>query len=209
MKKWLALFIMIGLISACASRWREGELSNMSVPDVQLYVSSVLNNEGTGDARMLSQAKLINDDPYSYRYYTEAPSDLGPIYAVTPFYSFSFLSQEVFTSQVQFVKVAYIDKVMEDGGHEAAVIFDITKTDGTRVVEVFVNDASSGLPRGYVSEGLFEITLKGSNGQTITLFSDDTTVDDELADVIQFNVVTFEGGQDVLMGKLSTMIGYY
>jgi len=143
-------------------------------------------------------------------YYTEAPSDLGPIYAVTPFYSFEFMSQQVFVQDVNFIRVSFVDKTLGDGGHHGVLIFDIQKKDGTKIVELFVNDASSGLNPGFVSEGVFEISLKSADGRVVTLISDDTTSDDELADVIQFNVVGYDSqGIDLHYGKLSTMIGYY
>ncbi|MEQ1878723.1 MAG: hypothetical protein ABL958_18925 [Bdellovibrionia bacterium] len=210
MKKWLALSFIVLLAGACANRWREGEVAR-SVPEIEGYVESVLNGtEGQGNTGMLAQAREIRNDPNSFLYYTEAPSDLGPIYAVTPFYTFEFMSQQVFTQEVNLIKVSYIDKPLGDGSHHGVLIFDIQKVDGTKIVEVFVNDASSGLSPGFVDEGVFEISLKGSNGNVVTLISDDTTSDDELADVIQFNVVGFDSqGVDIHYGKLSTMIGYY
>jgi hypothetical protein len=203
-KTWLTLFILVGILSACANRWREGELDK-SINEIEGYVALTLDG-ANGDARGLSQARDLKNDPNTVIYYTEAPSDLGPIYAVTPFFRLDFLSQQVYTNEVRFIRVTFLDRALENGSHQGALIFDIEKNDGTKIVDVFVNDSASGLSPGFVSEGLFEMQLRNSSGNTIKLYSDDTTDDDELADVLQFNVTDV---QDTHYGKLSTMIGYY
>lgn len=206
MKKLLALFILIGIVSACANRWREGELSNQSVPDVLAYVKRTLS-AGTGDTRMAGLASDINNDPNSVVYYSEAPSDLGPIYAVAPFLTFEFLSTAVSNSEINLIKVSYIDRLVGEGQHQGALIFDIELKNGNKIIDIFVNDSTSGLQPGYVEDGVFGIQLKNSAGKVITLYSDDTTDDDELADVLQFNVTDSQGV--TLYGKLSTMIGMF
>lgn len=192
-----ALSLVLG---ACAKETRYGDPGRSS-DEIALRMTE-LSKSGSSNPRMARAYQLFLD-PNSAVYYAEAPK-MGPIHTV-----FAMAGMQVFEPRLgdsgqgaQSLTGIYIDRLTAEG-HQGAFIFDMTFSDKSSAVLVYINEGSvDNLSLGTVENKEFLMDLRGDS--SVLSLSSTNVVEDDLAPTVQFWVYLNE----TLMGKISTMVGH-
>jgi len=213
MKKFLILMTCL-VLSACAERYREAD-SGRSASEVEGLVAELrsrgtLNDSGNGAAALdlAGQQKAVI---YFAESNNSGKAPMGPIHTVTPL-NFQDLGIDIYPSQIEYIRVYFLEALEESGRRDYALILDIKKIgDTTAQAYAFINDGQTNQePEATVEEGLFRVSFPSANGETLYLESDDILDGGELGNVIQLKAyVLDQQGQEFSAGQISSLIGYF
>jgi hypothetical protein len=188
------LFSLSLLLVGCSEQWREGDTG------YEAEKIAAMLREATS-----TSVSALRDDPETWIYFADTSGPMGGVASVLAFDDMEFLGAgpDTYIGQFSTIKAArvfYLDRLTESG-HDAELIVGIDQSGSG-----FQYYTMSGT--GVVTDGVYEAVLTGSNGNTVTLRSNDTE-DIGLKDIIQLRAYVDDGaGGEVMVGKFSTLIGY-
>lgn len=205
--KWflaLSLVIMSTHV-ACGHRYRETSSGKSASEVSELFRG--LQSSSSGTSTELQKAiDLLQNNPETTVYFSEAPGDMGPIHAVLPL-DFSFVNTAITASNLENVRAYLLDLLTEDGHKNILVIEYKLVGENSRSYQVYSND---GLELGSVADEEFVTTLRGNNKTILLRSLDMDDSGEDLANVIQIEVSEVNAsGQEVgNLGQISSMEGF-
>lgn len=195
------LFILVSLaIAGCSNQWREAT-PDRTPEEVEQLLTEVQNAQGQGFAAgNLTSALQFRDEADIY--FADAPSNVAQVANLVSFFSFDWLGGSaagLSMGQISEARVFLLARYNGDQINTGLVI-------GLKAGNDFNYYSFDGL--GDASDGEFVATLTGANSNILLRSYD--VLDGELSDVIQLNVYQLDsGGNEIYLGKISTLIGYY
>lgn len=204
--KPIQLLFSLGLclqLVACSNHWREFG-GDVSADDVTAVLSEVdqASSQGLGTGSM-SEALSLKDDINASIYYAESRQDeaFGKVPNILGLYDYAFLGmdQNFGYTNIQNVRVIFMDAPQPDGSRKASLIIGLmTATSGTQFTYYgFYGSGEKG-------DQEYTATLS-SNGQTIYLKTFDFS-EEGLDPVIQLHIYDQNGNY---LGKISTLMGFH
>lgn len=219
-----SLIILIPILG-CSNQWREGDAQIdgdevLAMLDQVAGVSSEsLDGEVTSSVSGMAEAVREKDNPDTTIFFADAPGPIGPVASVLALDNLDFLNlgEGLWYGNVSQAQIFFLDTPTSSGRHNGLVIGIGTGagnsrdggSDGQNASEsatAYQYAAMSG--QGSIENGEFYVEMETPSGSTLVLRSWDVD-GDELRAVIQLQVYEVDSaGEEIYLGKFSTLVGF-
>lgn len=204
--KTLAYFISTIILTVgigCSNQYREtaSDISGDEVMQMLDQVSSATTS-GTGSDNGIAEALSYKDASGTAIYFADAPGAMGKVPAVLALDTLEFMNpnEDLWYGNIQKARIFFLD-AFDGSAHQNGLIIGVAKEGASGYTYYGMSGEGSMEGDEFVTE------LKGPNG-TLILRSWDTDGED-LTSVIQLRAYMVDSnGNEVYVGKISTLIGF-
>lgn len=200
------IFAVISL-TACSNYWREADPGISSEELFQMLADFSNSSVQTFGSANVNDFNTYVQSPYSDIYFADGPGPMGPAHSVM---AIGYNEFKIFDSSLagmspydlEYARVFFVDGVDQDQ-IERRLFLGVEFQPKNGSVRKMILEASS----YEFLEDRVEITMEANNGQ-ILLRSYDIEGQDLFRGVIQLRIYRLENGQEIEIGKFSTLVGF-
>lgn len=203
--KTIAIAFLL-LSTACSNQYRTSDPQMSSDAMMQLLSEAQGTSTQSTGQDAIGQAMQMKADPNTTIYFADAPGPMGTVASVLAFDSLSFLGAgaDLYYGNISQARVFFLDNPFAAGGRQDVLIVGIASAASSGQFTYYSFSGS-----GALDSGEFSVSFTGGDGRSFTLRSFDLD-GDSLAAAIQLRAYTTDGsGNEVYLGKFSTLSGYH